>query len=143
MSAGGGRCATVTTVFGDDTCRRLNHRKDNWLALWNYPAPHADGFPAARQAALRLLESRPPGGVAAGLLQFLGRTAPRSRLLLDYCLAALHIGDDDSDPVSREAIGASELLGAHFGGDQEVLDRVFAGRAAKHVYEKTIRPHSR
>jgi hypothetical protein len=128
----------ITAAFGDETCRRLNHRKDGWLALWNYLAPHADGFPLARESVLRFLESRPPGSVASGVLRFLGRIVPRSRPLLDYCLAALHIGDDETDPIGHEALVAAELLGTNFRGDQDILDRLFTGRAGTNIYEKTI-----
>src|SRR6266849_1237710 len=77
----------------------------------------------ASSEALDFLGSQLPNAETTSLnvLGFLDRAAPKSRLLLDYCLSTL--GSTKSTPhyTSDEARYAIELLGKHFAGDPNVL----------------------
>ena len=84
------------------------------------------------------LSERPERTAGHDTLLFLGRTMPGTRLLLEYCLKALHIGEDGADVGGPLALVAAELLGANFRGDPEVLKAILSGRAQQYLYEKTI-----
>jgi hypothetical protein len=129
---------SINDIFGNEACARLNHRHSDQMQLWEYLSPFVDGYPLPRRELLQFLESHAGKTAGAGILAFLGRTMPKSPLLMEYCLKALQIGNDAVDITGPVAVIASELLGANFRGNTEILARLLAGRAAENVYEKTV-----
>jgi hypothetical protein len=87
----------------------------------------ADDYPVARDAALHFLDMLTTKPTHANILRFLARVRPKSRLLLECCLSILHREPDRVPRHHDEAIVAAELLGEHFGGDQEVLLQLISG----------------
>ncbi len=128
----------VRRVFGHKACSRLNHRHDDWMQMWDYLAPFADAYSSVCRELIRFLSERPERTAGHDTLLFLGRSMPGSRLLLEYCLKALRIGEDGADAGGPLAVVAAELLGANFHGDPDLLNDILSGRAGQHLYEKTI-----
>lgn len=120
---------TIKTAFGDEFWCRFFKDRPNLLRFWNELCLFADDYPSPRQEALRFLEERSERTAPPNILRFLGRTAPKSQLLLEYCLKALSLRDDKRD-YSREKVVAAELLGTHFGGDSEVLMQLISSKAS-------------
>jgi hypothetical protein len=104
---------------------RLHSDERNLYELWDALCAFADEYPLPRQEALDFLEDREERTAGPDPLRFLGRTRPGSGLLLDYCLGTLH-GELNSARVLAEnpRVVAAELLGEHFGGNEDVLRRV-------------------
>lgn len=129
----------IKAAFGDETWSRLSKNYSDSSLIWGELCMFADEYPAPRDEALRFLETRVERTTQPNILRFLGRVRPKSRLLLEYCLKTLRIGEDQYDcSANDEVIEAAELLGTHFGSDQEVLKRIVSGNAARHIYEKVI-----
>jgi hypothetical protein len=108
------------------------------MRTWDHLAPFADAHAAARRDLIRFLSERSERTAGHDTLLFLGRTMPGSRLLLEYCLQALRIGDDGADAGGPLALVAAELLGVHFHGDPELLNTILSGRGRQHLYQKTV-----
>jgi hypothetical protein len=100
----------------------------------------ADEYPSARDEVLEFLETRKERTAKPNILRFLGKIRPKSCLLLEYCLKALHIGEDD-DCSGEIAIVAAKLLGKHFGGDYDVLARILSEREKKYTYKNMLLPY--
>jgi hypothetical protein len=128
----------IKAALGDEFWPRLSKMHSDPLGLWDEFCMFADEYPSPREEALRFLEYRTERTAKPNILRFLGRVRPKSHLLLEYCLKALCIGDRQRDCSGEEAVVAAELLGAHFGGDDDVLTRIISGGPRKHVYEKMI-----
>jgi hypothetical protein len=105
-----------------------------WVRLADYPSQaipirffeslclFADEHPLPREEALSILQTARSSHPV--VLRFLGRVLPQSRLLLDNCFFALGSPSLKNYYYIEEAVTAAELLGTHFGGDQDVLDRL-------------------
>jgi hypothetical protein len=93
--------------------------------LWDSYCLLAYDYPEAREEALDFLAREHVA--SSRVLRFIARAKPRSDLLLDHCLHVLressqmHFDFDVADT-------AAELLGEHFGGDGDVLQRLIADR---------------
>jgi hypothetical protein len=129
---------SIRGAFGDETWKRLMRSHDALPRFWEQLAPVADAFPHVRDELLSFLETRPERDATAPLLLFLGRVRPRSIVLQEYCLEALHVGRDNLDVSDGKAVVAAELLGRDHAGDPAVLDRILAGRAKEAPYTKTV-----
>lgn len=127
----------IKTAFGDGFWRRFFRDRPTPLGFWNELCLLAEEYPSPRQEALRFLEERPERTAPPNILGFLGRTAPKSQLLLEYCLKALSLRSDNRD-YSREKVVAAELLGIHFGGDSEVLMQLISEHSKKTFDENLI-----
>src|SRR4030042_3834260 len=128
----------IKTALGDEFWPRLSKFHSDPLYIWNELCLFADQYPSPRDEALSFLEARTEQTSKPNILRFLGRVRPKSRLLLEYCLKALLIGDDRQDSSGEEAVVAAELLGANYAGDRDTLAHIMTERARKHVYEKVI-----
>ena len=53
-------------------------------------------------------------------------------------MKTLHIGEDQQDCSGEEAVIAAELLGTHFGNDNDILSHIMSEGAKKHIYNKVI-----
>lgn len=129
---------TIIEAFGDDALVRLSNRVADPLGIWEYLAPVADVFPALRDRLISFLESTPSRKVPLSILQFLGRSRPKSIILKEYCLDALQIGRDDRDAHDGIAAFAAELLGRDHAGDEALLKSILSGRAKDSPYTKTV-----
>jgi hypothetical protein len=107
-----------------------------WTRLADYPSNSnpvrfleslclfADEYPLPREDALTILQTERVRHPV--VLRFIARIKPQSRLLLDNCFFALAGPSLKNYYYIEEATTAAELLGLHFGGDQEVLARLIA-----------------
>ena len=117
----------INASLGDGFWPRLSRITVNQLDVWDALCVFADTYPAARDAALHFLDTLPTKPWHPNILRFLGRVRPKSRLLLECCLSALHREPDRFPRYRDEDMVAAELLGEHFGGDQEVLLQLTSG----------------
>jgi hypothetical protein len=143
---------SITDMFGHETCRRLSNGGDDWLKLWEQLCPFADNYGIPRRAATSFLESCDEATRSTNILLFLGRTTPRSWLLLEHCRRALLLGDPTHDVSgsigfslhewrgrrTRAVIGlgpfvAAELLGTHFRDDPDILALLLAEAAGRRL----------
>jgi hypothetical protein len=128
----------IKAALGSEFWDRPSWNGSDPLSLWDALCIFADEFSSPRDEAIRFLEDRTERTATPNILRFLGRVRPKSRILLEYCLKALCIGDDQNDcPRERVAV-AAELLGTHFGGDSEVLGRITSGSPEEHIDENVI-----
>jgi hypothetical protein len=90
------------------------------LYWWSQVADFADQYPVVRDRLLTLLREAQGEQLYAELLQFLGRTRPKSGLLLEHCVAIIA---GRGRPTSRwiDVDTAAFLLGRDFAGDNAVL----------------------
>lgn len=96
----------------------------------------ADGYPSARESILRTLEHRLESSPTVNVLNFLGRHRPGSRLLADYCIAALRSAPTPSTADTLDLVGvASELLASNFGADEAILLRLLEAEDAPQTPE--------
>lgn len=128
----------IKAALGDEFWPRLSKFHSDPLYIWNELCLFADQYPSPRDEALSFLEARTEQTSKPNILRFLGRVRPKSRLLLEYCLKALLIGDDRQDSSGEEAVVAAELLGVDYAGDSDLLAHIMTERARKQVYEKVI-----
>ena len=87
---------------------------------WHELAPIIDEYPEPKEALLNAVHSNGNTQIYESVLQFLGRTLPKSQVLLKECLRIIN---DEGLPTHRwiEIDAAAELLGRDFHGDSEVL----------------------
>lgn len=129
----------IRNTLGEEFFTKLRDQPSDELSMWEQLCPFIDEFPSAQEEALRFLESRIERTAGPNVLHFLGRMRPRSRLLLSYCFETLHIGDDQADcSGSEDALAAAELLGSHFGSDNNVLARIASGQHTERIQEKDV-----
>jgi hypothetical protein len=128
----------VKAALGSEFWNRLSWNRSDPLSLWDALCIFADEFPSTCDEAIRFLGDRTERTATPNILRFLGRVRPKSQILLEYCLEALCIGDDQHGR-SREGVAvAAELLGTHFGGDSDVLGHIVSGSPEGHIDEKVI-----
>lgn len=128
----------IKAALGSEFWDRLSWNGSDPLSLWDALCIFADEFSSPRDEAIRFLEDRTERTATPNILRFLGRVRPKNQILLEYCLKALCIGDDQND-CSREGMAvAAELLGTHFGGDSDVLGRITSGSPEEHIDENVI-----
>jgi len=128
----------IKAALGSEFWDRLSWNSSDPLSLWDALCIFADEFPSPRDEAIRFLEDRTERTATPNILRFLGRVRPKSQILLEYCLKALCIGDDQHG-CSREGVAvAAELLGTHFGGDSDVLGRIISGSPEERIDENVI-----
>lgn len=84
----------------------------------------------AREEFLTFLENQPSRKADPNVLRFLERTRPRSSLLLEYCFGTL--GTSQRNDLQEEVV-AAEILGHHFGGDQDVYRRLLSMENQGHL----------
>jgi len=129
---------TIKVALGSEFWDRLSQNSSDPLSRWDALCIFADEFSSPRDEAIRFLEDRTERTATPNILRFLGRIRPKSPILLEYCLEALCIGDDQNG-CSREGVAvAAELLGTHFGGDSDVLGHIASGSPERHIDEKVI-----
>ncbi|NAS89084.1 hypothetical protein C4E24_05030 [ANME-1 cluster archaeon AG-394-G21] len=129
---------SIKAALGSEFWDRLSWNSSGPLSLWDASCIFADEFSSPRDEAIRFLEDRTERTATPNILRFLGRVHPKSQILVEYCLKALCIEDDQND-CSREGVAvAAELLGTHFGGDSEVLGRITSGSPEEHIDENVI-----
>ena len=128
--------AEIRSAFADSFWSRLSKGSEGankWPVFWNF----VDQFPTPCEEALEFIESEQPALDFAGL-KFLERSKPKSGLLLRQCLRVLRLGDNSVDASRETAVVASEILGANFSSNSELLDRVNESRSEGHVYGKEV-----
>jgi hypothetical protein len=93
---------------------------------WKELCLFADEYPRPRDEAIAFFEARKNDKEILNLnvLSFLDRSVPKSQLLLDCCMSALNIDWGSPHYSSDEAIFAVELLGKHFAGNEDALNRL-------------------
>jgi hypothetical protein len=117
----------INASLGDEFWPRLSRITVNQLDVWDALCVFADDYPVARDAAPHFLDTLTTKPTHPNILRFLGRVRPKSRLLLECCLSTLHRESDRFSRYHDEDMVAAELLGEHFGGDQEVLLQLTSG----------------
>lgn len=127
----------IKASLGNEFWQRLS-RDSDLAQLWNVFCMFADKYPSPREEAVRFLETRKERIATPNILRFLGKVRPKSKLLLEYCLKTLRIEEDQQDCSGEEAVIAAELLGMHFGNDNDVLLHIMSEGAKKHIYNKVI-----
>jgi NACHT domain-containing protein/restriction endonuclease len=112
--------------LGDDRWKYLtsDFRADDRADFWDSYCPLASEYPEAREEALAFLADT--SIITANILRFIAQTMPKSEPLLENCLRALNPLKSDWMVDAEATDTASELLGAHFGGDPHVLQRLLA-----------------
>jgi DNA replication protein DnaC len=116
----------IKAALGDELWSRLSQYQQNAIAIWNELSIFADEAPTPRNELLAFLEHQPEQKGNSNILRFLDKVAPKSHLLLEYCLKKL-IDAVDKYPVTQEEIMiAAQILGKNFGGNQEVLNRIMS-----------------
>lgn len=90
------------------------------LAVLEALAPYADGSSLLRKDLLEAINRNPNFMHSPATLRFLGHTLPRSGLLLEACLEVM-----GAEKYRRDtSLIAAQLLGKHFGGNSQVLERL-------------------
>jgi hypothetical protein len=116
----------IKLAFGNDFFGLFCRLEDNAFHLWNSFCLLADEYTVPREEAISYLEDAKEKPISPNILHFIERTRPSSRLLLEYCLDAIS-RRETHDYYSKEIAGvASELLGTHFAGDEEILRRLMS-----------------
>jgi energy-coupling factor transporter ATP-binding protein EcfA2 len=128
---------SIKIALGDEVYHRLTKYSDLKDFIRAF-CLLADESAPARESALELLAKEPEPLIASSTLRFVGKTRPKSSLLLDYCLKALRMDDQTADAIEEEAVMAAELLGEHFGGDPHIKRRIVSSGIQGQVYQKTI-----
>lgn len=129
----------IRNALGDEFWPRMSKSGSGALHLWDALCLFAHEYSSPRDEAIRFLETNKKRTDRPNTLRFLARARPKNPLLLQYCLKALYIGDDQRDCSGEGALLlALKLLGTHFGGDADVLAHITSGHAKDHVYEKVI-----
>jgi hypothetical protein len=129
---------SIKAALGSEFWDRLSMRSSNPLSPWDAFCIFADKFSSPRDEAISFLEDRTERTATPNILRFLGRVSPKSQILLEYCLKALCI-EDDPHNCSRENVAvAAELLGTHFGGDNEILGHIISGSSEEHIDKNVI-----
>ena len=111
-------------AFGDELFPRLIGEKHNPVTLWTKLSSFADEYPAPCSELIEFLSNQSDRLTDPNILRFLGRTRPKSNLLLEYCLTALAGQSNQYDPSGERILVAAELLGENFGGDLTILERI-------------------
>lgn len=114
----------VKDVFGEEFWARF--ASYSIKSAWKELCAFADEYPGPREEAIAFLESNKNDREMSSMsvLGFLDRIMPRSRLLIEYCMLALEQNAPNPHYISDEARYATELLGKHFTGDDEILKRL-------------------
>lgn len=135
-----GNWERINGVFGEEFWTRLSKRSSGDLnSIWNQLLPLADEYPTARAEATEYLRSSTARSPGTNALRFLARAHPRSALLLDACLRCLWNGGSLAERWAAEDIlVAAEVLGANFGGDNNVLQRITSHRKGEDLDEKEV-----
>jgi len=118
--------------FGGDFWKRLFSHGSS-MYVWNHLAQFGDDYPESKQEILDFFNSTSKKIGAEGL-RFLSRVQPKTSNLLEQCLRT--IGLNESSPTERftpdpdgfvsykDELAAIEIIGEHFGGDEDVLKRI-------------------
>lgn len=114
----------VKDVFGEEFWSRF--ASYDIKSAWKEICAFADEYSDPREEAIAFLESNKNDRemCSISVLGFLDRAMPKSRLLIEYCMLALERNSPNPHYISDEARYATELLGKHFTGDDEVLKRL-------------------
>jgi hypothetical protein len=119
--------AELKALFGDEFWFRLGDGMTNEEELWKALVSVADEYPGPRDEALEYFQkagpTHPPYHQSTEVLAFLARCMPRSELLRDFCVSTATAEVVDLGGW-QGAEYAAELLGAHFGGSDDVLQLV-------------------
>ncbi|HXN61085.1 MAG TPA: NACHT domain-containing protein [Acidimicrobiales bacterium] len=119
--------AELKALFGDEFWFRLGDDMANEEELWKALVSVADEYPRPRDEALEYLQgtgpTHPPYHQSAEVLAFLARCLPKSELLRDFCVSTATAEVADLGGW-QGAEYAAELLGAHFGGSDDVLQLI-------------------
>jgi len=115
-------------VLGDSRWKHLpsDFSRDNRVTFWDSYCLLANDYTEAREEALAFLEDNYI--VSPNVLRFIAQTKPKSELLLENCLRALSPSEASRVRDVEITDTAAELLGAHFGDDPQVLQRLLAER---------------
>ena len=128
----------IKAALGSEFWDRLSRNSSGPLSRWDALCIFADEFSSPRDEAIRFLEDRTERTATPNILRFLGRVRPKSQILLEYCLKELRIGDDQHN-CSREGVAvAAELLGTHFGSDNDVKGHIIPESPEERIDEKVI-----
>lgn len=130
----------IKGAFGEEFWTRLSKRSSGDLnSIWNQLLPLADEYPSARVEATEYLRSSTARSPGTNALRFLARAHPRNALLLEACLRCLWNGGSLAERWAAEDIlVAAEVLGANFGGDNDVLQRITSHRKGEDLDEKEV-----
>ena len=128
----------IQNALGEEFWHRFSKFDSHPLSLWDVLCIFADEFSSPRDEAIRFLEDRTERTATPNILRFLSRVRPKSQILLEYCLKALCIGDDQHNCSIEGVAVAAELLGTHFGGDSDVLGHITSGSHEEHIDENVI-----
>lgn len=116
----------VKVAFGKELWSRLTRDTQNPGVLWTQLSLFADEYPIPCNELIEFLDSQSDRPTDPNILRFLGRTRPKSNLLLEYCLDALAGQNSQYDPSGERILVAAELLGENFRGDSIVLERILS-----------------
>lgn len=117
---------SIKTAFGEDLWSRLTKDTQNYSTLWIQLSLFADEYPVPCNELLEFLNSQTDRLTDINILRFLGRTRPKSSLLLEYCLDTLTGRSGEYSSLGEKMLVAAELLGENFGGDLTVLERILS-----------------
>jgi hypothetical protein len=126
---------THKTALGENAWKYHVSSPDNdyeHSQFWEGVLALADEYSAVREEALTFLRGKNSlGGIGdTNSLRFFARAYPKSSALLNHCLNHLYSG-------GRSMYTAAELLGLHFGGDDEVLRKIL-GEDLPALFEKVM-----
>jgi hypothetical protein len=128
----------IELSFGNDFFSRLNRLENNAIHLWDSFCLLADDYSAPRDAAISYFENAEEKPISVNILRFIGRTHPESALLLEYCIDAISREKKDKFYSRDITVIASELLGSHFGGVENVLRRLLTATEMMPFHEGKI-----
>jgi energy-coupling factor transporter ATP-binding protein EcfA2 len=114
-------------LLGDQFSNRLSNYDGDMDSLWAELVVAVDEFPNLRSEALDYLVNRgptpPPNHQSPEVLAFLARADPRGAVLRQFCVPLVTQSGRDLGSWQAEEY-AAELLGSHFGGQDDVLREV-------------------
>ncbi len=111
----------LKVLFGEEFSERLSVMAAD-SDTWDQLSILADEYTSARSDLLELIEQSNVL-LKANLLRFLSRVRPRTRVLMERCLQWLHLSGHGGE-ANEEVAVAAEILGTHFCGSEEVLQRI-------------------
>ena len=110
----------IRNELGEEIFYRLR-KWESEKSLMDALCSLADRSSEAYEEIIDRLQKNERKQFSANILRFLERVKPKSKILLDFCLAAMGIGEGDDSMVEIEPIVAAEILGKNYGGSEEVL----------------------
>lgn len=127
----------VSGTLGDELEERLTRRgsDSSGQKLWRTLVIMAEDYPDIQKKMLgELSQFSEEEWLGTDLLRSVGRTRPASDTLLDLCFSILNGDRNDRQKV----LTAAQLVGIHFGDNDDVLTRIIPNRIEKPIPEEAI-----